>query len=58
MLCTWLGLTLSYLIPTVPPSSAIIAAASAVYLIAFLLISGPAGRLVAARPPVIGKTEN
>jgi zinc/manganese transport system permease protein len=34
---TWVGLTLSYLIPKLPPSSAIIAVASAIYLMAFLL---------------------
>jgi zinc/manganese transport system permease protein len=33
---TWAGLTLSYLIGELPPSSAIIAVASAVYLLAFL----------------------
>lgn len=49
VLCTWLGLTLSYLIPGLPPSSAIIAAASATYLLAFLLTSGLADRL-APRP--------
>ena len=34
---TWAGLTLSYLIPKLPPSSAIIAIASAIYLLAFLV---------------------
>jgi zinc/manganese transport system permease protein len=34
---TWVGLTLSYLIPKLPPSSAIIAVASAIYVLAFLL---------------------
>jgi zinc/manganese transport system permease protein len=33
----WAGLTLSYLIPKLPPSSAIIAVASGAYLLAFLL---------------------
>ncbi|MDQ6607486.1 MAG: metal ABC transporter permease [Actinomycetota bacterium] len=37
VLCTWVGLTLSYLVPDLPPSSAIIAVASATYLLAFLL---------------------
>jgi len=32
----WVGLTLSYVIPKLPPSSAIIAVAGAVYLVAFL----------------------
>ncbi len=36
VLCTWAGLTLSYLVPKLPPSSAIIAVASGVYLLAFL----------------------
>jgi zinc/manganese transport system permease protein len=32
----WVGLTLSYLVPKLPPSSAIIAVASAIYLVAFV----------------------
>ena len=36
VLCTWAGLTISYLIPKLPPSSAIIAVASAIYLLAYL----------------------
>jgi zinc/manganese transport system permease protein len=36
VLCTWIGLTLSYLIPKLPPSTAIVAVASAAYLLAFL----------------------
>jgi len=36
VLSTWIGLTVSYLIPSLPPSSAIIATASAIYLVAFL----------------------
>ncbi len=39
VLCTWAGLTISYLIPTLPPSSAIIAVAAGVYLVAFLATS-------------------
>jgi zinc/manganese transport system permease protein len=39
VLCTWTGLTISYLIPTLPPSSAIIAVAAGVYLLAFLATS-------------------
>ena len=38
-LSTWAGLTLSYLIPKLPPSSAIIAVASGIYLVAFLATS-------------------
>jgi zinc/manganese transport system permease protein len=37
LLATWLGLSVSYAIPTLPPSSAIIAVASAIYVLAFLL---------------------
>ena len=36
VLCTWAGLTLSYQIPKLPPSSAIIALATGIYLLAFL----------------------
>ena len=36
VLATWAGLTLAYLIPTLPPSSAIIAVSSAVYLLAIV----------------------
>ena len=39
VLCTWLGLTLSYLIPKLPPSSAIIAVAASIYLLAYLATS-------------------
>jgi zinc/manganese transport system permease protein len=43
VLSTWVGLTLSYLIPSLPPSSAIIAVASAIYLLAFLLTADAGG---------------
>lgn len=36
VLCTWVGLTLSYQVQGLPPSSAIIALATALYLLAFL----------------------
>jgi zinc/manganese transport system permease protein len=36
---TWAGLTISYLIPKLPPSSAIIAVAAGIYLTAFLATS-------------------
>jgi zinc/manganese transport system permease protein len=36
---TWAGLTISYLIPKLPPSSAIIAVAAGIYLLAFLATS-------------------
>jgi zinc/manganese transport system permease protein len=45
----WLGLALSYEIPTLPPSSAIVAIASAGYLLVFLLATPrPATRLAQA----------
>jgi zinc/manganese transport system permease protein len=39
VLCTWAGLTLSYEIPQLPPSSAIIGCTTGVYLIVFLATS-------------------
>ncbi len=39
VLSTWAGLTISYLIPKLPPSSAIIAVATGIYLVAFLATS-------------------
>jgi zinc/manganese transport system permease protein len=36
VLAMWLGLVLSYAIPSLPPSTAIIATATACYLLAFL----------------------
>jgi zinc/manganese transport system permease protein len=54
VICTWAGLTLSYLIPKLPPSSAIIAVAAGIYLVAFLATSdlrdaGGRGLLTAIR---------
>ncbi len=58
VLCTWAGLTISYLIPALPPSSAIIAVATGVYLLAFLLTSD-LHRLNLRRPsPRLHETEN
>jgi zinc/manganese transport system permease protein len=58
VLSTWAGLTISYLIPKLPPSSAIIAVATGIYLLAFLATSD----LRRARPrellTVIRGTEN
>jgi zinc/manganese transport system permease protein len=50
VLCTWAGLTLSYLVPTLPPSSAIIACACGAYLLAFAATSdlGVVRRRIAA----------
>lgn len=39
VLCTWAGLTISYLIPKLPPSSAIISVATGIYLLALLATS-------------------
>ncbi len=41
VLSTWAGLTLSYQIPKLPPSSAIIAVATGIYLLAFLATTDP-----------------
>jgi zinc/manganese transport system permease protein len=54
----WTGLTLSYLIPALPPSSAIIAIAAGMYLVALILTldrSVFSGRF---RPPRTRTTEN
>jgi len=40
----WLGLALSYAVPKLPPSTAVIATAAAIYLLAFLLTAPPARR--------------
>ena len=45
----WLGIMLSYAVPTLPPSTAVIAIATAIYLFAFLLTARPGG-VFAARP--------
>jgi zinc/manganese transport system permease protein len=36
VLATWAGLTIGYLVPKLPPSSAIIAVATAIYVVAFI----------------------
>jgi zinc/manganese transport system permease protein len=36
LVATWTGLTISYLVPTLPPSSAIIAVATTIYVLAFI----------------------
>ena len=53
LLAMWLGLALSYWIPSLPPSSAIVAVAAASYLLALLLggrDDGTAGRGECPRP--------
>jgi zinc/manganese transport system permease protein len=49
VLAMWLGLTISYLIPKLPPSSAVIACAGAIYLLAFLL-TAPGLRTLSRHP--------
>ncbi|MGH2880109.1 MAG: metal ABC transporter permease [Solirubrobacteraceae bacterium] len=63
VLAMWLGLVLSYAIPSLPPSTAIVATATACYLLAFLFSIRPRGghrgaRLLAAPHTVHGVTEN
>ncbi|HEV2974967.1 MAG TPA: metal ABC transporter permease [Solirubrobacteraceae bacterium] len=41
VLAAWLGLVLSYLIPSLPPSTAVIGVAAAIYLLSFLLTTTP-----------------
>jgi zinc/manganese transport system permease protein len=56
---TWAGLAFSYAVPSVPPSSAIIAVASASYLLAFLLSPSSRGiKLPALDPARRGLVEN
>jgi zinc/manganese transport system permease protein len=48
----WIGLALSYVVASVPPSTAVVAVASAMYAIAFLLTARPrAPRFAAAQAP-------
>lgn len=49
LLSVWIGISLSYLIPSLPPGSAIIAVASAFYLTAFIVTS--VGRRAGALAP-------
>jgi zinc/manganese transport system permease protein len=58
VLCTWAGLTLSYLIPKLPPSSAIIAVASGIYLLAFVATSDRRDAGTRGLLTVIRGTEN
>jgi zinc/manganese transport system permease protein len=44
LIAMWLGLALSYAVPSLPPSTAIIAVATANYLLAFALTSRPPAR--------------
>jgi zinc/manganese transport system permease protein len=58
VLCTWAGLTISYLIPKLPPSSAIIAVATGIYLLAFLVTNDLRHTMTRGLPTVIRETEN
>jgi zinc/manganese transport system permease protein len=51
VIAMWLGLVLSYAIPSLPPSTAIIATATACYLLAFLFSIRPRGGQRGARLP-------
>lgn len=53
VLATWLGLTLSYLIPRLPPSCGVIAVASAIYALAFLATANDRGAR-SSSPPARG----
>jgi zinc/manganese transport system permease protein len=55
---TWAGLTIGYLIPTLPPSSAIIAVATAIYLLAFLATTNRRELRPRIRLALNDKTEN
>jgi zinc/manganese transport system permease protein len=55
---TWVGLTLSYLVPSLPPSSAIIACASAAYLLAFILTADLSAAARSAGAAVLGRAQN
>ncbi len=58
VLCTWIGLALSSVIASLPPSSAIIAVSSAVYLLAFLLTGDRRRSGSRLAPPITGGSEN
>ncbi len=52
----WLGLTASYLVPSLPPSTAVVLAASAIYLLAFALTARDGSRgesVLSLRDPAI-----
>lgn len=58
VLSTWTGLTLSYVIPQLPPSSAIVAVAGAIYLLAFLTTTDLRDLRRRFAVPAITATEN
>ncbi len=58
VVATWIGLTISYLIPRFPPSSAIIAVATAIYVLAFVSTANLRDLRPRLQPALTGKTEN
>jgi len=50
VIAMWVGLVSSYLVPSLPPSTAVIAAATAIYLLAFLLSARGAAAPAGASP--------
>lgn len=56
VIATWIGLTISYLVPKLPPSSAIVAVAAAFYLLAFLATANL--RELRPKLQITVKTEN
>jgi zinc/manganese transport system permease protein len=58
VLSMWAGLTLSYVVPSVPPSSAIIGVATAMYLLAYLITTGRRSPKHESPSTVTSGTEN
>ncbi len=58
VLCTWVGLALSSLIASLPPSSAIIAVSTGIYLFSLLLTADRRNLRLRFASPVTGGSEN
>jgi zinc/manganese transport system permease protein len=58
VLSMWLGLAISYGVPSLPPSTAVIAVATAIYALAFLLTARAAGPWRAIAHRCVGAAEN
>jgi len=58
VLSMWLGLAISYGVPSLPPSTAVIAVATAIYALAFLLTARAAGPWRATAHGCVGAAEN
>jgi zinc/manganese transport system permease protein len=58
VIATWTGLTIGYLVPNLPPSSAIIAVATAIYLLAFISTTNLRQLYPKPRLALTDKTEN